>query len=159
MQLLPARLRRVTRRLLRAPLFSAVAIVTLALGIGANTAIFSVVNGVLLKPLPFHDAERLVGVWHTAPGLGLPLLNQTPSTYLTYREENRTFEDIALWDNSAVSVTGTGEPERVQALLVTDGLLGVLRISPAIGRLFTKEDDSPGAPERVMLAHAYWQRK
>jgi putative ABC transport system permease protein len=155
----PTRIRRVARRLLRAPLFTAVAIVTLALGIGANTAIFSVVNGVLLKPLPFHDADRLVGVWHTAPGLGFPLMNQSASTYVTYRDEGRTFEDIALWDNFAVSVTGAGEPERVQALLVTDGFLGILRVTPALGRPFSKEDDSPGSPERVMLSHAYWQRK
>ncbi|HEV3483828.1 MAG TPA: ABC transporter permease, partial [Vicinamibacterales bacterium] len=159
MRALPSRLRRVVRRLLRAPLFTIVAIVTLALGIGANTAIFSVVNGVLLKPLPFHEAGRLVAVWHTAPGLGFPEMNQSPATYLTYREENRTFEDIALWDNFSVSVTGTGDPERVQALLVTDGLLPILRITPAVGRVFSKEDDSPGAPQRVLITHAYWQRK
>ena len=147
------------RRLSRAPLFTAVAVVTLALGIGANTAIFSVVNGVLLKPLPFHEAERLAGVWHTAPGLGFDVMNQSPATYFTYRDESRTFEDIALWDNTAVSVTGAGEPERVQALLVTDGLLGILRVAPALGRPFSKEDDSPGSPERVMLTHAYWQRR
>jgi predicted permease len=154
-----ARLRRVTRRLLRAPLFTSVAVLTLALGIGANTAIFSVVRGVLLKPLPFHDPDRLVGVWHTAPGLGFPLLNQAPSTYFTYREIGTTFEDIGLWDNNSVSVTGTGEPERVQALLVTDGTLGLLRVNPVLGRTFTKEDDVHNAPPRVMLAHGYWQRK
>ena len=115
-----ARFRRVTHALLRAPLFTAVAIITLAVGIGANTAIFSVVYGVLLKPLPFDEPERLVGVWHTAPGLSIPLLNQGPATYLTYREENRVFEDIGLWDNASVSVTGRGEPEQVEALMVTD---------------------------------------
>ncbi len=77
------------------------------------------VNGVLLKPLPYPDADRLVGVWHTAPGMNIPLLNQSPATYFTYREEGRVFEDIGLWDNTSVSVTGTGEPERIQALLVT----------------------------------------
>ena len=159
MQLLPPRVRRACRRLLRAPLFTTVAVVTLALGIGANTAIFSVVNGVLLKPLPFHEPERLVGVWHTAPGLGFEVMSQSPATYFTYRDDNRTFEDIALWDNTAVSVTGAGEPERVQALLVTDALLGLLRVGPALGRTFTREDDSPASAERVMLAHAYWERK
>jgi hypothetical protein len=113
------------------------------LGIGANTAIFSVVNGVLLKPLPFSEPERLVGVWHTAPGLGEPLANQSPATYFMYREEGRVFEDIGLWDNTSVSITGIGEPERVQALLVTDGTLGVLRVEPFVGRRFSKEDDSP----------------
>ena len=153
------RLRRVVRRLLRAPLFASVAVVTLGLGIGANTAIFSVVRGVLLKPLPFHEPDRLVGVWHSAPGLGFDTLNQAPSTYFLYRESGVTFEDIGLWDNTSVSVTGVGEPERVQALLVTDGTLGLLRVDPVVGRRFTREDDTHNAPPRVMLAHAYWQRK
>jgi putative ABC transport system permease protein len=152
-------MRRVLRRLLSAPLFTSIAVLTLALGIGANSAIFSVVRGVLLKPLPFEHAEELVGVWHSAPGLGFPVMNQSPATYLTYRAEGRVFEDIGLWDNTAVSVTGTGEPERVQALLVTDGTLALLRVNPQIGRRFDAEDDSRKTPERVMLAHAYWQRK
>ena len=159
MTLFPQRLRRVVRRLLRAPLFTSVAVLTLALGIGANTAIFSVVRGVLLKPLPFQDPDRLVGVWHSAPGLGFETLNQAPSTYFLYRESGVAFEDIGLWDNSSVSVTGAGEPERVQALLVTDGTLGVLRVEPILGRRFTRDDDTHNAPARVMLAHAYWQRK
>lgn len=153
------RLRRALRRLSHAPLFAAVAALTLGIGIGANTAIFTVVNSVLLRPLPFEDADRLVGVWHSAPGLNLPLLNQSPAFYLTYREENRVFEDTALWNDWAVSVTGTGEPERVRALFVTDGLLPLLRARPLVGRAFTAEDDSPAAPERAILAHAYWQRK
>jgi predicted permease len=159
MALVTGRLNRIARRLMRAPLFSIVAVLTLAIGIGANTAIFSVVNGVLLKPLPFHDPERLVGVWHTAPGINIPLLNQGPSNYFVYREESRTFEDFALWDNSSVSITGTGEPERVQSLFVTDGLLGILGVNPALGRQFTREDDSPGAPDRLMVTNAFWQRK
>src|SRR5687768_15696532 len=150
---------RVLRRLLRTPLFSLVAILTLAVGIGANVAIFSVVNGVLLKPLPFSEPDRLVGVWHTAPGINLPLLNQGPATYLTYREENQTFEDVGLWDGTSVSITGAGEPERVQAMLVTDGTLGILRIEPVVGRRFSADDDKPGTPETLMLTHAYWQRK
>jgi predicted permease len=158
MALIPVRIRLVARRLSRAPLFTAVAILTLGLGIGANVAIFSVVNGVLLKPLPFHEPERLVGVWHAAPGLNIPLLNQSPATYLVYREENTTFEDIGMWDNTAVTVTGVGEPARVEGLLVTDGTLGVLRVQPALGRGFSKEDDTPGTPERVLLSHGYWQR-
>jgi predicted permease len=98
-------------------------------------------------------------VWHTAPGLGIDTMNQAPSTYFMYRENGVAFEDIGLWDNSAVSVTGVGEPERVQALLVTDGTLPVLRVEAFIGRRFTKGDDTHDAPERVMLAYAYWQRK
>src|SRR5262245_8669636 len=154
-----ARLRLVSRRLVRAPLFTGMALATLALGIGANTAIFSVIRGVLLKPIPFAEPERLIGVWHTAPGIGIPRLNQGPSLYLTYRDANHTFEDTGIWDDTAIAVTGTGEPERVSALEVTDGVLPILRIQPALGRRFTAEDDSPKAPDRVMLAHGYWQRK
>jgi putative ABC transport system permease protein len=159
MMLATGRLRRTIRRLLRAPLFSCIAVITLALGIGANTAIFSVVYGVLLKPLSYKDPERLVGVWHSAPGMGFPVMNQSPATYFTYREEGRAFEDIGLWDGSAVSVTGVGDPERVSVLYVTDGVLGVLGVEAQLGRRFTRDDDSPKTPERVMLCQAYWQRK
>src|SRR3982750_2349635 len=103
MPIFPTRFRRVTRRLARVPLFTSVAVATLALGIGANTAIFSVVRGVLLKPLPFAEADRLVGVWHTATGLNFPLVNMSPAFYFTYREEGRTFEDIGMWDDTSVS--------------------------------------------------------
>jgi predicted permease len=147
------------RRLLRTPLFTAVTVVTLGLGIGANAAIFSVVYGVLLKPLPFHEPERLVGVWHRAPGMRIDTLNQSPATYFTYRELGQTFEDIGMWDTNQVTVTGRGEPERVQSLVVSDGFLPILRVNPALGRVFTKDDDRPGAPGRAMLSYGYWQRK
>src|SRR5580765_7555291 len=143
MVLLPTRVSRIARRLVQAPLFTAVAVLTLALGIGANTAIFSVIRGVLLKPLPFEQPERLVGVWHTATGIGLPVLNQSPALYYEYREDGHSFEDSAMWDTSAVSVTGAGEPERVTALIVTDGALGLLRVQPALGWRFTADDDAP----------------
>jgi putative ABC transport system permease protein len=159
MPILPTRVSRITRRLVRTPLFTAVAVLTLAVGIGANSAIFSVVNGVLLKPLPFHEADRLVGVWHSAPGINIPLLNQGPTNYFVYREETQTFEDFALWQGAAVSVTGTGEPERAQALRFTDGMLDILRVRPALGRDFSLEDDTPGSPDRLLISHAYWQRK
>jgi predicted permease len=159
MPLIPSRIHRVARRLLRTPLFTIVAVLTLAVGIGANSAIFSVVNGVLLEPLPYHEPGRLVAVWHSAPGINLPLLNMGPSNYFVYRDDGQAFEDIAVWQGSAVSVTGSGEPERVQALRVTDAMLDVLRVQPVLGRDFTLEDDSPGAPDRLLLAHAYWQRK
>ena len=150
---------RITRRLLRAPMFTTVAILTLAVGIGANTAIYSVVRGVLLKPLPFFEADRLVGVWLTAPGISIKDMSLSPASYFLFREEGRVFEDVGLWDDGSVSVTGRGEPERVRVLRVTDGTLKALRVNPALGRTFSADDDSPKAPERVLLAHAYWQRK
>jgi putative ABC transport system permease protein len=147
------------RRLLRTPLFTAVAVLTLGVGIGANAALFSVVYGVLLKPLPYDEPERLVGVWHTAPGMKADLMNQGPAFYVTYRDENRTFEHIGLWADRAASVTGAGDPERVQTLMVTDGTLQALRAKAEVGRIFDREDDTPGSPERIVLTHAYWQRK
>jgi predicted permease len=159
MSSLIARFRRLAHSLLRAPLFTTVAVVTLAVGIGANTAIFSVVHAVLLKPLPFDEPDRLVGVWHTAPGLNLPLLSQGPATFLTYREENRVFERIGLWDSASVSVTGRGDPEKVDVLMVSDTTLPALRVQPLLGRRFDAEDDSTRSPERVMLTHGYWQKK
>ena len=151
-------LRYVVRKLRRAPLFTATAVLTLALGIGANAAIFSVINGVLLKPLPFEDPETLVGVWHRAPGLGFDQVNQSPAMHLTYRDDNQVFEDVGIWDNRTVSITGLDEPEQVPAMVVNDGFFPILRITPEVGRLFTAEDDTPGSPETVMLSYGYWQR-
>jgi predicted permease len=147
------------RRLIKAPLFTVVTLMTLAVGIGANTAIFSVIYGVLLKPLPFSEPERLVSIWHTAPGMGIPQLNDSPSTYFIYREQNRVFRDVGLWNTGSVSITGRGEPERVRTLHVTDGFLPVLGVVPVAGRLFSRADDTPNAPDTVMLSWGYWQRK
>ncbi|MGH9319044.1 MAG: ABC transporter permease, partial [Vicinamibacteria bacterium] len=148
-----------TRRLSRSPMFTLVSVVTLALGIGATTAIFSVVHGVLLKPLPFDEPEELVGVWHEAPGLGFDDLNQAPAFHYTYRDENRVFDDVGMWQNSQVTLTGVAEPERVSALRVTDGILTLLRVKPAIGRVFTAEDDTPASAETAVLSYGYWQRR
>ena len=153
-----APLRTAVRKLRRAPLFTAASLLTLGLGIGANTAIFSVVNGVLLKPLPFPDPDRLLGMWHTAPGLGFDVLNQSPATYLTYRADSRLLEDMAMWAGRGLAVSGTERPEEVEGLLVTDGFLGVLGVTPALGRDFIASDDSPGAAATVILSHGYWER-
>jgi predicted permease len=149
--------RHALRRLRTTPAFTLTALVTLGAAIGANALVFSVVNGVLLKPLPFADPDRLVGVWHVAPGLMEGDLNQSPATYLTYRD-NGVFQDIGMWRNSAVAVTGRGDPERLDALMVTDGTLPLLGVRPALGRLFTPEDDAPGSAQTVILTHAYWLR-
>ncbi|MCK5650570.1 MAG: ABC transporter permease, partial [Gemmatimonadetes bacterium] len=147
----------VTRRLFRSPLFTIIAIATLAIGIGANAAIFSLVNGILLKPLPFDEADELVGVWHTAPGLEFELLNQSPALHFTYLDEGRSFAEIGMWDNGTATVTGLAEPEEVELMRVTHGTLRALRLQPTLGRRFTMEDDSPGTPETVILSYDYWQ--
>src|SRR4029453_9042694 len=114
---------------------------------------------VLRKPLPFRNSDRLVSVAHVAPGLGIRNLEQSPATYLTYREEGRTFDQFGMWSTPTVSVTGVGDPERVDALEVTDGTLPALGIQTVAGGLFTPDDYSPRAPERVLLTYPYWQRK
>jgi predicted permease len=152
-------LRQVLRRLSRAPLFTTITLLTLAVGVGANTVIFSVVEGVLLKPLPYPHAEQLIGVWHTAPGIGIQELNMAPSVYFIDREQNTTFEDIGAYDGDSLNVTGAGEPEHVPGLDVTDGTLPILGVTPTLGRLFTRRDDSPGAAATVLLSYGYWQRK
>ena len=152
-------LRHGARVLQRSPGFTVVSVLTLALGIGATAAIFSVFYGVLLKPLPFHEPERLVGLYHRGPGINLPLMNQGPATYLNYLANQRSFEGIGAWDRQEESITGRGEPERVEVLVVTDGTLPLLRVQPLLGRLFSQEDDRPGSPMRVILTYGYWQRK
>jgi predicted permease len=159
MAMLSDQLRQVLRRLSRAPMFTAITLLTLAIGIGANTVIFSVVEGVLLKPLPYRHAEELIGVWHTAPGIGIQELNMSPSIYFIDREQNTTLQDIGAYDDDSLSVTGVGEPEHVRGLDVTDGTLPVLGVAPVLGRLFTRQDDSPGAPATVVLSYQYWQQK
>ncbi len=147
------------RRLLRAPGFTSVTLITLALGIGANTAIFSVVEGILLKPLPFREPDRLVGVWHTSAKMNLKKFNASPATYLTYREQGSVFEDIGLWTGGSVGVTKLSQPEQVPCLYVTDGTLPLLGVQPERGRFFTKEEAVSGGPRTTVLAWGYWQRR
>ena len=147
------------RRLTRTPLFTAVTLITLAIGVGANTAIFSVIEGILLKPLPYPHSENLVAVRLTAPGMNLYKVPLAPSTYFVLREQGRVFEDIGLYDPILANVTGATEPERVQALRMTDGVLPILGVRPMLGRGFTRSDDSPTGTEVVILGYGYWRRK
>jgi predicted permease len=147
------------RGLARTPGFTFVAVLSLALGIGANTAIFTVVNGVLLKPLPFPDADRLVSISHSALGLGVEDIESAPFLYFTEREQNRVFKDVALWNVSTAGVTGNGEPEQVTRLLATAGFLRILGIEPAIGRGFSEEEDTSAGRPTVILTYGYWQRR
>jgi putative ABC transport system permease protein len=142
-------------------MFTAIALVTLALGIGATTAIFSVVEGVLLKPLPYPQSESLVGVWQTAPelkGMG-DAIPCSPTMYFTYREESRTFQEFGLYQDYGATITGLAEPDVVPATLVTYGTLQALGVQPRIGRWFSQADDTPGSAETVILNYGYWQRR
>src|SRR6202789_1863262 len=152
-------LRQVIRRLGRAPMFNIISLITLPAGTGANTVIFIVLEGGLLKPLPYPDPDRLIGVWHTAPGVNIKNLNMAPSIYFIDREQSTTFQDIGAYNDDSFSVTGTGEPQQVHGLDVTDGTLPLLGVVPALGRLFTRQDDSPEAPDTVLISYGYWREK
>ena len=152
-------IKHVIRRLARSPMFAVVTLVTIGIGVGANSAIFSVIHGVLLKPLRYPDAERLVDVSQSAPAVGFTNCPLSPSDYFTFHDDNRTFQQFGIWNGDTVSVTGLGAPEQVQALLVTEGTLNALGVQPILGRWFTPKDDAPGSPEPVILAYGYWQRR
>jgi putative ABC transport system permease protein len=152
-------LRQTLRRLRNAPGFTLTTVLTLAIGIGATTAIFGVVNGILLKPLPFPEPDRLVAVGHRSLAERNVDTHAGAALYLTYREHNRTFESIALWRNSTDGVTGAGDPEEVTSLHVTHEFLPTLRVEPLLGRAFVAADDELGAPSTVILSHGYWQRR
>ena len=145
----------------RSPGFTVVAILTIALGIGATAAVFTVVNGVLIKPLPYPDPESLVAVWHSAVIAGAVRnnANHSASMYVTYAENNRTFQEYGVWNNGASSVTGAGDPEQVRTFRVTYGVLRAFGVQPQLGRWFTEADDSPATPETILLMHGYWQRR
>jgi predicted permease len=154
-------LRYAVRGLARRPAFTFAAVLTLALGIGATTAIFSVVYSVLIKPLPYPNADELVRIRHPAPGLGSPDLAASTNMQLTYRQENRTFADVGLWLQDSATLTIRGEAERVRAVRVSDGTLRALGVQPARGRWFTQTEHEPAAdgPSPVIISHAFWQRR
>jgi predicted permease len=154
-----AHLKQVFRRLAHAPLFTAFTLITLAAGVGGNTVVFSVLEGVLLKPLPYPKPNELIGVWHTAPGVNITDLNMAASNYFIYREQNQSFQDVGIYNQDAVSITGLAEPERLAALDVTDGTLPLLGIPPMLGRSFTHQDDSPGAPDTAIITYGFWKKK
>lgn len=152
-------LRLVLRRLCKAPLFTFITLITLAVGIGANTVIFSVVEGVLLKPLDYPRPDRLVGVWHRAPGIGMQKLPSAQYLYFTYRDRSKTLEDIGVYRSYSMSVTGEGQPQQVPVFQVTDGFLPMLGVKASLGRVFSRADDSPNAPQTVLLSYGYWLKR
>jgi putative ABC transport system permease protein len=149
------------RMLRRAPAFTVAALVALAIGIGANAAVFSVVNSVLLEPLPYPDADQLVAVSHSAPGAPGRSgdLSLSPSMFFTYADENRTFQNVGIWNSGSTTVTGLAEPEEVRSILVTHGVLQALNVQPVLGRWLEQSDQIPQGPATLMVTYAYWQRR
>ncbi len=155
-------LRHGARLLLKSPGFALAAIGVLTLGIGANTAIFSVVNAVLLQPLPFPDSARLVRVWHTPPAASFPgmrIFAVSPANYLDWESQNHVFEKTALIQFQGLNLTGGGEPESVAAAQVSSDFFPVLGARPALGRTFTREESSGGPSRVVVLGHSIWKTR
>ena len=151
------------RALLKTPGFTLTAVATLSVGIGATTAVFSVVNCILIKPLPYPDADLLAGVWNIAPGApGLASvsgdLRLSPSMFFTFSEHCQVFQSLGVWTPGQATVTGLAEPERPAAAYVSDGVLQTLETPPALGRWLTADDQAPNGPDRVLLGYGFWQR-
>ncbi|MGH9936016.1 MAG: ABC transporter permease, partial [Blastocatellia bacterium] len=147
------------RMLLKQPGFTFIAALTLTLGIGANTAIFSVVNTVLLRPLPLPEPERLMTFWHSAPAKGLKELNLTQLFFAFYRERSQVFEKLAAYEGASLTLTGAGEPELLPGARVTFGYFETLGQGPLYGRTFSPEEDTPGKNNVVILSYELWQRR
>jgi predicted permease len=152
------------RRLAKAPGFATTVLLTLAIGIGANTAVFSVINSVVLRPLPYPEADRLVALHLDAPGAaGLTSLSSglrlSPSMELTFSEHNRTLAAMGVWIPQTANVTGLAEPEEVHTLQISDGVLETLAVAPVAGRWFIEADQDPRGGKSAMLSYGYWQRR
>jgi len=141
------------------PAFTIVAVIALALGIGANTAIFSVVNTVLLRPLPYKDPERLVLVWEDATKQGYPRDTPAAANFVDWRDQSHVFEGMAAISDESFNLTGSGEPERLAGHTVSASLFPLLGVEPHIGRVFTAAEDQPGSQHVVLLSYALWQRR
>ena len=157
-------LKLVARRLSRSPGFALTVLLTLSIGIGANTAVFSVVDSVLLKPLPYPRSDRLVTLSLQAPGAaGLASFRDglllSPSMFLTFAEHNRAFRSLGVWSAGTANVTGVGQPEEVHVITVSSGLLETLAIPPLAGRWLNADDQKPGASRSLMLGYGFWQRQ
>jgi predicted permease len=140
-------------------MFTAIAAITLALGIGADSAIFSVINGIILKPLPYPHAEQLIEVSHSALGVHLPDAGSAPFLHFTYRDQGQSFQNLGLFRWNTRTVTQLTEPETAQCLNVTAEVLPILGVQPALGRWFTERDDTPGSPKTAVLMYGWWQAR
>jgi putative ABC transport system permease protein len=147
------------RQLLVKPGFTAIATLSLALGIGANTAIFSLVDAVLLRPLPFHDPDRLAIVWEDAAKIGFPRNTPAPANYADWKAQNQVFEDMAALNWRVYNLTDEGEPEKVEAQGVTANFFTLLGVKPELGRVFTQDEDKPDGNKVALLSYGLWRRR
>src|SRR6516162_4942197 len=150
------------RQLRRSPGFTSVAIVIMALGIGANTAIFSVVHAVLLEPLPFRDPQRLVQIWHVPPQSSFPGMTRfavSAANFLDWQKQNHVFEEMALISGAGFDITGDGKPESIRAGSVSANFFPVLGVQPLHGRVFLAQEDQPGKNHEVILTYKLWQSR
>jgi putative ABC transport system permease protein len=153
-------LRYAARSLARSPGFTAVAVITLALGVGANTAIFAVVNTVMLRPLPYPEPDRLIRIWESNPGKGWPTFSASQPNFLDWRSQLQSFEGLAAQSGTGFTLTSGGDAEIVRAIAVTADLLPTLGIAPRLGRNFRPDEDRPGGHTRVaLLTHGFWMRR
>jgi predicted permease len=152
-------LRYATRMLLKTPAFTFIAVVTLGLGIGANTAIFSLVSAVLVRPLKYPEPERLVMVWEDESFIGFPRDTPAPANYTDWKAQNQVFEDMAALQTMNFNLTGVGEPEKIAAFAVTENFFQLLGVNPALGRAFKPEEDKPGANRVAVISHGLWQSR
>ena len=152
-------LRHGLRVLASQPAFAIVAVASLALGIGANTAIFSVTNALLLRPLPYEDADRIAILWQRSPGLGVQQDWFSTGQYLDIRTDNQVFTDVAATIGASFNLTGRGVPERIDGARVSSSLFSILGAKAAAGRVFTVEEDTPGKPPVVILSNGFWKRR
>ncbi|HEU0039043.1 MAG TPA: ABC transporter permease, partial [Verrucomicrobiae bacterium] len=153
-------LRYAVRQVRKAPGFALVVVVTLALGIGANSAIFSVVNGVLLHSLPFPSAEQVMRVWHTPPQSSFPGMSTfsvSAANFLDWQAQNHVFSSMAVYGFRGFTLTGGDKPEQVDATAVSAGFFSTLEVQPMLGRAFSAEEDQPGHSNVVVLSHRFWQ--
>ena len=147
------------RTLLKNPGFTTVAVIALALGIGANSAIFSVVNTVLLRPLPYKKPERLVMVWEDNSKQGFPRDTPSPANFMDWRDQNHVFESMAALVEISFNLTGAGDPERIDGQRVSASLFSLLGVEPQLGRGFRAQEDQPGGNHVVIISHGLWQRR
>src|SRR5215218_8194505 len=159
MENLSSDIRYALRNLLKRPGFTFIAVLTLALGIGANTAIFSAINALLLKPLPFPELDRVVAIWDKLPSRGLMHNEVAIANYLDWQSQSQSFEQLAVYRWWSANLTGVDTPERIQGFLVSPNYLDAIGMKPIMGRNFTPEEIQPGKDAVAIITHSLWQRR